>query len=157
MISPENAEGVDLRQLTRSTMAALEREAGPGGLPPWIAAEHRNTAHPHVHVVMAARRELEDGGFRAVVITRARLHRMKEGMEREMARQRGREQERQDPFRRLLDRYQSGPARRSSRRPEWSAVRAFQWMTQRYAVEVLRDAERQQLEWMRGDERGWER
>ena len=41
--------------------------------------------------------------------------------------------------------------------PHRSAVRAFQWMTQRYAAEVIRDAERQQLEWMRRDERGWER
>ena len=151
VISPENAEGIDLRQLTRSTMAALEREAGLGGLPPWIAAEHRNTAHPHVHVVMAARRELEDGRFRTLVIARPRLQRMKDGMGQEMSRQRGREHDLRDPFRRLFDRYQRGPGRGSSHSREWSAVREFQWMTEHYAAEMLRDAERHQLEWMRGE------
>ncbi len=57
VISPERAEGLDLRAVTRSVMAQLEQDAGTGGLPPWLAAEHRNTAHPHVHVVMAAQRE----------------------------------------------------------------------------------------------------
>jgi type IV secretory pathway VirD2 relaxase len=86
VLSPEHAEGLDLRQLTRATMARLERDAGP--LAPWIAAEHRNTAHPHVHIVMAARRELKPGQFRTVMITKPRLARMKDALNQELERQR---------------------------------------------------------------------
>ena len=87
VLSPENAEGLDLKALTRAAMQELERELGQ--LPPWIAAIHRNTKHPHVHVVMAARRETERGQFRTIMISRERLARMKVGVARDMARQLG--------------------------------------------------------------------
>jgi hypothetical protein len=87
VLSPERAEGLDLQRLARTVMAELEREAGHD-LPPWLAAEHRNTAHPHVHVVMAARRELEPGHFRSFVINRERLAGMKLVLGREIERQR---------------------------------------------------------------------
>jgi hypothetical protein len=93
VISPKNARGLDLRAITRSAMARLEEDAGE--LPPWIAAEHRNTAHPHVHVVMAARRQ-SGSRFKTVLVTRKRLAGMKLAMAQEIARQRGRELDRRD-------------------------------------------------------------
>lgn len=89
VLSPEHAVGLDLKQLTRAAMAQLEEDAG--GLGPWIAAEHRNTAHPHVHIVLAARREVAPGGYRGVALTRARLQRMKDAVQLELDRQRGHE------------------------------------------------------------------
>lgn len=88
VLSPADAKGLDLRELARTTMRSLEKDAGP--LPPWVAAVHRNTQHPHVHIVMAARREISRDQFRTVMITRPRLARMKESLAREMSRQRGR-------------------------------------------------------------------
>lgn len=96
VISPEDARGLDLRRMTRSVMSQLELDAGPDGLPPWIAAEHRNTAHPHVHVVMAANRQLPDGRFRSLIINRERLGRMKIAMSREIYRERAWERGRDD-------------------------------------------------------------
>jgi len=87
VLSPERADGLDLKALTRAAMSQLGREVG--GEPPWIAAIHRNTNHPHVHIVMAARREVERGRFRTVVISRERLGRMKLAMGAELVRERG--------------------------------------------------------------------
>lgn len=87
VLSPERANGLDLKELTRAAMAQLGRDAG--GTPPWIAAIHRNTRHPHVHIVMAARREIEPGRFRTVVINRERLARMKLALNDELVRERG--------------------------------------------------------------------
>jgi hypothetical protein len=84
VISPEDARGVDLRALTRATMRQVERDCGPMR---WIAAEHRNTQHPHAHVVVAARRENEPGHYKTVVINRPRLERMKQAMTNELSRQ----------------------------------------------------------------------
>lgn len=84
VISPEDARGVDLRALTRATMQQMERDCGRMR---WIAAEHRNTEHPHAHVVVAARRENEQGHYKTVVINRPRLERMKEAMTNELSRQ----------------------------------------------------------------------
>ncbi len=88
IISPENDTGLNLQRLTRSMMARLQRDAG-GHLPPWIAGEHRNTIHPHVHIVLAARRETRPGEFRTLVITRERLLAMKEALHNEIELQRG--------------------------------------------------------------------
>jgi hypothetical protein len=87
VISPEDARGVDLRALTRKTMQQLQKDCGRT---PWIAAEHRNTRHPHVHVVMPARREFEPGHYKTVIISRQRLGRAKEAMGSELGRQRER-------------------------------------------------------------------
>ena len=88
VLSPEDARGLDLRAVTRATLTQLEVDCG-GELPGWIAAEHRNTAHPHTHVVLAARVELAPGQYRPIVITRRRLARMKVAMLGEISRQRG--------------------------------------------------------------------
>ena len=90
VVSPEDARGLDLRRLTLEIMRQLEQDAGD--LPPWIAAEHRNTAHPHIHIVMSARREVAPGQFRAIVVTPPRLARMKALMSREIELQRGERQ-----------------------------------------------------------------
>jgi hypothetical protein len=87
VLSPERAEGLDLKALTRAAMTQIGQDAG--GTPPWIAAIHRNTKHPHVHIVMAARREIEAGRFRTVVINRERLARMKLAVNDELVLQRG--------------------------------------------------------------------
>ncbi|TMC25313.1 MAG: hypothetical protein E6J32_13665 [Chloroflexi bacterium] len=86
VLSPERAEGLDLRRLTLSALGRLEREgAGPGLR--WIAAVHRNTGHPHVHIVLAAMRE-DGNSYRALVINRRRLAAMKEELALEISRQR---------------------------------------------------------------------
>ena len=89
VLSPEDWRGLDLRSLARTAMRQLEADAGAGGIGPWIAAEHRNTAHHHVHIVLAARREVKPGRFQTVLVTRARLQRMKDAIAREVDRQRG--------------------------------------------------------------------
>ena len=86
VLSPERAEGLDLKALTRAAVDQLGRDAG--GTPPWIAAIHRNTKHPHVHIVMAARREIKGGHFRTVVINPTRLAQMKSAVSNELSRQR---------------------------------------------------------------------
>ena len=88
ILSPEDSHGLDLRRATRSVMTQLERDAGTGGLPPWIAAEHRNTLHPHVHVVMAARRQLASGRYRRLDIPIQRLDRLHEALAHDLQRQR---------------------------------------------------------------------
>jgi len=101
ILSPEDWRGLDLRGLAGAAMKQLEQDAGVGGIGPWFAAEHRNTAHHHVHIVLAARRELEPGKFQTVLITRSRLQRMKEAIGREIESQRELEIERGGKTQRL--------------------------------------------------------
>ena len=91
VLSPEDWRGLDLRTLARTAMRQLESDAGANGMGPWFAAEHRNTAHHHVHIVLAARREFVPGHYRAFVITRPRLQRMKDAIAKEIERQRSRD------------------------------------------------------------------
>jgi len=86
VLSPEHAARLDLPTLTRAAMERLAADAG-GDLR-WIAAEHRNTAHPHVHIVLAGFREVEPGNFRTLLVTKPRLARMKEALAFEIERQR---------------------------------------------------------------------
>jgi len=86
VVSPEHAAGLDLPTLTRAAMERLA--ADTGGDLRWIAAEHRNTAHPHVHIVLAGFREVEPGNFRSLLVTKQRLARMKEALAFEIERQR---------------------------------------------------------------------
>ncbi len=86
-ISPERAEGLDLRRLTGSTVSRLESEMGASGLQ-WIAAIHRNTKHLHVHLVLAGMYEAKDGWHR-VDLTRPRLAAIKQALALEIERQRG--------------------------------------------------------------------
>jgi len=88
VLSPEDWRGLDLRRVARVAMTQLETDAGAGGIGPWFAAEHRNTAHHHVHIVLAARRELASGKFSTLVISRQRLQRMKDAIALEIDRQR---------------------------------------------------------------------
>src|SRR5690242_8095870 len=87
VISPERASGLDLRRLASSAVGRLESEVGVAGLR-WMAAIHRNTAHPHVHLVIAGMYEAADG-FHRVDLTRLRVASMKEAIGLEIDRQRG--------------------------------------------------------------------
>jgi hypothetical protein len=87
VISPERASGLDLRRLTVASVSALDGEFGSGGVR-WIAAIHRNTAHHHVHLVLAGMRADGRGGFVRVDITKSRLAAMKEALSLEIERQR---------------------------------------------------------------------
>ena len=80
ILSPEDWRGLDLRSLARTAMQQLEVDTAPSGIGPWFAAEHRNTAHHHVHIVLAARREVAPGRYSTLVVTRARLQRMKDAI-----------------------------------------------------------------------------
>ena len=157
IISPEDARGLDLRRVTRSVMGQLERDAGTDGLPPWIAAEHRNTAHPHVHVVMAANRQLPDGRFRTLVINRERLSRMKISLSREIYLERGPERERDDRARQFGtgQGFELRPlSRREGRRRHpglglglgFSFRRAFRRFSARYKWELEQELVRIELE-----------
>jgi hypothetical protein len=88
IFSPKDWRGLDLRLVARKALKQLEVDAGAGGLPPWFAAEHRNTEHHHVHIVLAARREIAPGRFSTLLITRERLKRMKKVIKQELERQR---------------------------------------------------------------------
>jgi type IV secretory pathway VirD2 relaxase len=50
VLSPEFGERLDLERLTREVMAAVEQDLGAPL--EWAAVVHRNTDHPHVHVVL---------------------------------------------------------------------------------------------------------
>ncbi len=51
IISPEDAAALDdLRTLTRELMAQAEKDLGTGL--DWVAVDHWNTEHPHVHVLV---------------------------------------------------------------------------------------------------------
>lgn len=86
VISPEHADGLDLRQLTNAAVGRLEQESGVSGLR-WIAATHRNTAHHHVHLVLAGMHQ-DLSGCRRVDITKQRLAAMKEALALEIEHQR---------------------------------------------------------------------
>lgn len=123
VLSPQDWRGLDLRGLARVAMKQLEADAGAGGIGPWIAAEHRNTAHHHVHIVLAARRELESGRFQTVLITRARLQRMKEAIGREIDRQRVSALERDEALRGRVSLTDSNHARQSHTSHSWRKIR----------------------------------
>jgi hypothetical protein len=86
VISPERAPGLDLRQLATAAVRAMESELGGDRLR-WMAAIHRNTAHPHVHLVVAGMRETEQG-FRRFDLTKPRLAALKAAVAQEIVRQR---------------------------------------------------------------------
>ena len=172
VLSPEDARGLDLKELTRSVMGQLAEDAGPAGLPPWVAAEHRNTAHAHVHIVMAAYRETSPGHFRGLAINRERLARMKLTLGREIELQRGERSPSRSLTSTLLEtarpprrwRENSAPAvGRSwlrSRQRQPSAFRSFglqrvlRRLSAHYRLEAEREAMKQASERDRG---GWER
>jgi type IV secretory pathway VirD2 relaxase len=55
IISPEDAERIDLRQHTRELMAGMERDVGTAL--EWVAIDHHNTDDAHVHLLVRGVRE----------------------------------------------------------------------------------------------------
>lgn len=55
IVSPEQAQQLDLREHTRSLVAAMESDLGLRL--EWTAIDHHNTAHPHVHLVVRGVRD----------------------------------------------------------------------------------------------------
>ena len=87
ILSPERSQGLDLERLTRAAVERLGAEAGAEGLQ-WIAAIHRNTAHHHVHLVIAGMREDASGRYHRFDVTKPRLAAMKQAVVLEIERQR---------------------------------------------------------------------
>ncbi len=76
MLSPSTSEQPeDLQALTRYVMREMEKEHG--GTLHWIAVEHRNTEHPHVHILLCGGSE-RDGQRAEVRLDRADHTRIKE-------------------------------------------------------------------------------
>ena len=55
IVSPEFGDRADLSRLTRELIKQMEKDLGTDL--EWVAAEHRNTEHPHVHVVIRGVRD----------------------------------------------------------------------------------------------------
>jgi len=71
---PEDMRPDDLRDFTRHVLRELERDKGLALH--WVAVEHRNTDHPHVHIVLAG--GAGDGPRRELRLDRADHARIKE-------------------------------------------------------------------------------
>jgi hypothetical protein len=102
---PEDGRPGDLRHFTRHVLRELERDKGLALH--WVAVEHRNTAHPHVHVVLCGGGE-RAGRVREVWLDRGDHARIKEDGQdycRLVARVR-------DDWDRALDRVADAPADR---------------------------------------------
>ena len=72
---PADQRPDDLRDFARHVMRELERDKGQRLH--WVAVEHRNTDHPHVHIVLAGGAG-RDGQLRELRLDRADHARMKE-------------------------------------------------------------------------------
>jgi type IV secretory pathway VirD2 relaxase len=55
IVSPEFGDRVDLSRLTRDLITQMEKDLGTEL--EWVATEHHNTEHPHVHVVLRGVRD----------------------------------------------------------------------------------------------------
>ncbi len=77
-LSPSDREQPeDLRDMTRYVLAELEKEKGQ--CLHWVAVEHRNTDHHHVHVMIAGAGEREsDGATRSVKLAKEDYASMRE-------------------------------------------------------------------------------
>ncbi len=67
IISPEDAERIDLRQHARDLVAGMERDLGTRL--EWVAIDHHNTDDAHIHLLI---RGVRDDGRRSDA--RPRLH-----------------------------------------------------------------------------------
>ena len=77
MLSPaEDERPEDLRELTRHTLHELEKARGVSLH--WVAVEHHNTEHPHVHVIVAGGAEGPDGRARELRLDRRDHARIKD-------------------------------------------------------------------------------
>jgi hypothetical protein len=88
IISPEYAQGLDLERLLRQATQRLAADTGAADLR-WLAAIHRNTAHHHIHLVIAGMHRDASGAYRRVDISKLRLASIKEALALEIERQRG--------------------------------------------------------------------
>lgn len=52
IVSPDDAELSDLKTFTRDLMAQAQRDLG--SRLDWVAVDHWNTEHPHVHIIVRA-------------------------------------------------------------------------------------------------------
>ena len=93
IISPEYAGGLDLHSLLRTSVERLATEAGVEELR-WLAAIHRNTAHDHIHLVVAGMHRDASGVYRRLDMPRPRLAAVKEAIAIEIERQRALERTR---------------------------------------------------------------
>ena len=93
IISPEHAGGLDLHFLLRTSVERLAADAGVDDLR-WLAAIHRNTAHHHIHLVVAGMHRDLSGVYRRLDIPRSRLAAVKEAIAIEIQRQRALERTR---------------------------------------------------------------
>jgi type IV secretory pathway VirD2 relaxase len=55
IVSPEFGDRVDLSRLTRDLITLMEKDLGTEL--EWVATEHHNTEHPHVHVAIRGVRD----------------------------------------------------------------------------------------------------
>jgi type IV secretory pathway VirD2 relaxase len=55
ILSPEEGQQLDLREHTRALLSVMEVDLGTRL--EWVAIDHHNTAHPHVHLVIRGRDE----------------------------------------------------------------------------------------------------
>jgi type IV secretory pathway VirD2 relaxase len=78
IISPEDAERIDLRQHARDFVAGMERDVGTQL--EWVAIDHHNTDNDHVHLLI---RGIRDDG-RDLILDRDYIHRLSE-LSRELA------------------------------------------------------------------------
>ena len=78
IISPEDAERIDLRQHARDFVAGMEQDLGTQL--EWIAIDHHNTDNHHVHLLI---RGIRDDG-RDLILDRDYIHRLSE-LSRELA------------------------------------------------------------------------
>jgi type IV secretory pathway VirD2 relaxase len=78
IISPEDAERIDLRQHARNFVAGMERDLGTQL--EWVAIDHHNTDNDHVHLLI---RGIRDDG-RDLILDRDYIHRLSE-LSRELA------------------------------------------------------------------------
>jgi type IV secretory pathway VirD2 relaxase len=78
IISPEDAERIDLRQHARDFVAGMERDLGTHL--EWVAIDHHNTDNDHVHLLI---RGIRDDG-RDLILDRDYIHRLSE-LSREIA------------------------------------------------------------------------
>jgi type IV secretory pathway VirD2 relaxase len=78
IISPEDAERVDLRQHARDFVAGMEQDLGTQL--EWVAIDHHNTENDHVHLLI---RGIRDDG-RDLILDRDYIHRLSE-LSRELA------------------------------------------------------------------------
>ena len=58
ILSPDDVERIDLRQHTRGVMKQMEKDLGTKLI--WVAVEHDNTPHRHVHILLRGVRQEYD-------------------------------------------------------------------------------------------------